>query len=172
MRKYLLLITLFLLMGIFQANNTTASPHAITEVSYSPSMAHSGTEITLVITFSDSSNISKVGSFYCRLEPEYFCHIPSYTMTKSGNSFTSSFIITETAGEVIGFDIFIEYVDGEEIILPGTEQLDLGMQIAEPLENIFYYQIEVEGESSTSESVFVGFIPAFIAVMLKKTRGS
>ena len=167
MKKYLP-ITLIILILIYNPNTISASPHGITDVSYSPQIVYSGTEITISISLADTANISKVGSFYCKIEPEYYCNIPAYVLTKSGNSYTRSFTVSETAGEVIGFDIFIEYENEEKITLPGTDKLDFGLPLAEPFEGLFYYQITIAGENTSSKTSFTGFIPAIIVLLVRK----
>ncbi len=129
-------------------SNSSANPHGITSITYSPQTVYQGSKVTISVTFGDSSNITSVDSFYCKLTPEYLCHTPYMILTKDGNTYTTSFTVEETSDATIGFDVIIKYNDDSKVTLPGDEQLDFGMAIAEPYTGIFYYEIDISSASS------------------------
>ncbi|MCY3410555.1 MAG: hypothetical protein INQ03_02855 [Candidatus Heimdallarchaeota archaeon] len=185
MKKIVVIGLFFLILGI-APNTVRANPHGISSITYSPEVVYTDTNVTISIDFGDASNVTKVRSFYCKIQPDYNCHVPPLLLVQDGNTFSSSFIVVENNDETIGFDLVIYYEDSTVLTLPkDNPELTFGMKIAEPIDEMYYYQIdlgdtsdETTEETNSTEDVTSGsitkdslaYFPLMIFIPLSKIR--
>ena len=147
--KYLGISVLLILSISLTSASGTPSHNGVSAISHSPSVAEQNENITISITFVDTTNVSSVGMFYCRIEPDYLCHIPPYKLVLSENTYSITFNVEENSTQVIGYHLYIDYTDDTRINFPDDRQLDYGLVISEPIEGAFYYRVEI-GQDDTN----------------------
>ncbi len=186
---------LFVVTIIFVILNTTVttsgqSHNGVTSITYNPKMPEQNENLTVTMSFSDVSNVSSITLIYCRVLPEYTCHIPAYNMKLKGNNYTTTFKVMENSSEVLGFHMTVRYNDNTEVDFPDERQLDYGLPIIEPVTGKFYYRVDVGyndtttqgsisssttdtyqhiNDSNTNKSSFF-IIPVIIALIIRKRR--
>ncbi len=137
-------LILLIMLGIsLTPVSATPSHNGVTAINHTPVVAEQGKNITISITFVDTANVSSVGMFYCRIEPDYLCHIPPYKLVLSDQTYSISFNVVENSTQVIGYHLFIDYTDDTRINFPDDRQLDYGLTISEPIVGSFYYRVEI-----------------------------
>ena len=146
-----LIILMMLGISLFPVS-ATPSYNGVSAISHSPVVAEQGKNITISISFVDTANVSSVGMFYCRIEPDYLCHIPPYKLVLSDSTYSITFNVVENSTQVIGYHLYVDYTDDTRINFPDERQLDYGLTISEPIEGSFYYRVEIGQDISTAPS--------------------
>lgn len=179
--KYLGITVLLILSISLSPVSGTPSHNGVSAISHSPSVAEENENLTVTITFVDTANVSSVGMFYCRIEPEYLCYSQPFQLVLSENTYSVTFKVVENSSYVIGYHLFVEYTDETEIDFPDERKLDYGLTISEPSSGAFYYRVEIgqvdtntptnstDGSNTTETPVFFSLgILALLVICYKK----
>jgi hypothetical protein len=148
--KYLGITVLLILSISLSTVSGTPSHNGVSAISHSPSVAEENENLTVSITFVDTANVSSVGMFYCRIEPEFLCYSQPFQLVLSENTYSVTFKVVENSSYVIGYHLFVEYSDETQIDFPDERKLDYGLTISEPSSGAFYYRVEIGQDDSNT----------------------
>lgn len=136
--RYILILIIFLSSSVHPILGNTNN---IISIHYSPNNFEQGHNITISLSFNDSSKIIKITSYYCRIYPEYFCHLPPlhYKQNNNSNIFSTSFINKENNSQLAGFNLHILYNDNSTLVLPSNSSQNFNLEIFEIDKDIHYF---------------------------------
>ena len=105
---FLILISLFV-------NPISGTSSYITNVEYNPKNIEQGNNVTITISFENTSEIKNVRSFYCRIQPDYLCHFPILQLEPLQNQYITTFQIKENSSQIAGFNFEIMFNNNTSI---------------------------------------------------------
>jgi len=143
----------------------------VLSVSHSPSTVYYQTNVTVMVTFTDDTNVSSILVQYCALEPEFLCHFPKITMIRvSPNTWQGAFVVQEESG-VIGYELQITF-NGQLYLAPNASDFLGHSNIVEASPGVFYFSIDLNQETKTSpfgaNPLLIGFV--FLAILIYRKR--
>jgi hypothetical protein len=151
----------------------SAEGQEVTTVDHTPKSPSKDDNFTVTATVVDSVNITQFRLIYCTLTPEYFCHVPSYKLVENNEGeFTTSFKILEENSQTFGYQFVITYNDDIELKLPKELGVNYGLNVVEPVEGVYYYQVLMSGfvqSTPTSEASFqIGYLSLIFLMTVRK----
>ena len=183
MKRSIITFTLLLLLIFHLPQSSALNYYGVSDVTVTPIQPVPQSNITVLLGFSDTTNVRSVRITYCRIDPDYLCYFPSYLMSNSTitpNNFSVTFQLKEEdlSGYIIGLRVLIIYQNASRIDFPTENSPDFGLDILEPEPGIFYFAITLADQTTTQTSTsqttndktpFL-FLPLIFAIPLLRRR--
>ncbi|MCG3217090.1 MAG: hypothetical protein KAS63_10215 [Candidatus Heimdallarchaeota archaeon] len=167
-------VTITLLGFSLGQESLVLGEYNILTLDHTPKPLQQYENITVSISFSDTSNITYVKLFICRLEPEFLCEDnPIFMQETEPFSYVGTFLIIYDEGTLVGYHIQLVYSNGSFVVIPDSINFGSISNIVEPVEGDYYISAGIVGETVETSSfsfLFVGFCIAFIFIVIRRKK--
>ena len=145
--------------------DTCVADYGICSLWFNPQPLVSGENLTVIVNFYDTTNVSLVRLLVCQLSPEFKCELTPTLMNEEYNAtFVGKFLVYYESGISVGFHIQIEYVNGSSILIPDRANF-LEFEIAEPVTGEFFFDAGIVVDSTEKTRGFL-VLTAVLSLMV------
>lgn len=174
-QKYKILIGFLVLVSVFSspfitnASQMKVADAEVVSVAHTPIIVSKSTNVTVLVTFDDDSQVNSIDLHYCSISPLYACH-PQTAMTANGsNTWIGSFVVTEESG-VIAYQMHISTTMDDYDIPDGLTYLGHD-NIIEPSTDTFYFSITLSTPTNQAPLMsWCGAVSSLLAVAVIRIR--
>jgi len=150
---------------INKENDACIVDYGICSLSFNPKPLVSGENMTVIVNFYDTTNVSLVKLLICQLSPEFKCEpVPTLMNEEYNETFVGKFLVYYKSGVSVGFHIQIVYINGSSLLIPDRANF-LDFKTAEPITGEFYFDAGIVMKSTEKTSGIL-IITAVLSLMV------